>query len=347
MFEVFKSETTANITREHLVNLNPEELYMSHYLGINPQYGLFCSPLRKDTNPTCSFYRDKANRLIFKDFGDNFHGDFLAVVKKIYNCSYGRAIAIVANDFGIKKNNKLPVLEPRVEYNNAKIESTSQTIIQCEIKKWSTPDLKWWRQFGITRKTLDKFRVFAVQTVFLNGEIFAISTKSCPIYGYYYGKKDGIEQWKIYFPKKVSHRFLLNTSIVQGLDRIPNDCNFIVITKSLKDVMTLYELGVPAIAPQAETVILDKKLANKLLTNNTKYLIVNGDYDRAGINFMQASRKAFPCIAMTIKDKEKNGKDISDYVEKYGIEEAKKLIIQLKKDFKAGKFDYQLKYCKQ
>lgn len=345
MFEVFSENTPSKITREHLVDLNPEELYMSHYLGINPRYGLFQSPLRVDNNPTCSFYRDKKGRLIFKDFGDNFHGDFLAVVKKIYNCSYGKAISIVANDFGIIKNPKLPKLMPRVEYDNTKIESASQTVIQCEVRKWSTPDLKWWRQFGISRATLDKFKCFAIQTVFLNGEVFAINTKNCPIYGYYFGKKDGIEQWKIYFPKKVSHRFLLNTSIIQGLSQLPKDSDYVVITKSMKDVMSLYELGIPAIAPQAETVVLDSKVAMKLL-NNTKYLIVNGDYDRAGVKFMINSRKSFPCIALTFKDKSYYGKDISDFIEKHGFDEAKKLIIKLKQDLLSGKFNYQLQYFK-
>lgn len=343
MFEIVINDK--KITREHLLDKNPEELYMSHYLGINPQYGLFCSPLRADTNPTCSFYRDKKSRLIFKDFGDKFHGDFLDVVKKIYNCSYGKAIDIVANDFKIRTRSDLVVNPPKIVYDNTKIESTAPTIIQCEVKKWSTPDLKWWKQFGITRKTLDKFNVYPIKTVFLNGEVFCFSTKSNPIYGYYYGKKDGIEQWKIYFPNKVTHRFLLNTSTVQGLSKLSKEFkDVVVVTKSMKDVMTLWELGIPAIAPQAESVILDKKIADKIL-QTTKYLIVNGDYDKAGINFMQSSRRRFPCICLTFKDKEFFGKDISDFVAKHGMDKARELVNDLKKRLANGEFDYQLNYA--
>ena len=28
------------------------------------------------------------------------------------------------------------------------------------------------------------------------------STKNCPAYGYYGGKEDNVELWRIYFPKK-------------------------------------------------------------------------------------------------------------------------------------------------
>lgn len=41
---------------------------MEHYLGITPKKGLFRSPLRKDINATCSFYRNRKGDLIFKDW---------------------------------------------------------------------------------------------------------------------------------------------------------------------------------------------------------------------------------------------------------------------------------------
>ena len=45
------------VTREFLLSNNNEETYMSYYLGIPVNKGLFCSPLRQDKHTTCSFFR--------------------------------------------------------------------------------------------------------------------------------------------------------------------------------------------------------------------------------------------------------------------------------------------------
>ena len=46
-------------------------------------------------------------RLIFKDFRGDFYGNFVEVVKFKYNLSYHKALAIIANDFGILLNPEL------------------------------------------------------------------------------------------------------------------------------------------------------------------------------------------------------------------------------------------------
>lgn len=48
-------------------------------------------------------FRDSAGRLVFKDFRGDFYGNFIEVVKYKYNVSYSKALAIIANDFGIRK----------------------------------------------------------------------------------------------------------------------------------------------------------------------------------------------------------------------------------------------------
>lgn len=329
------------VSKDLLLSKNKEEAYMSHYLGINPRYGLFRSPLRIDENPTCSFYRDRKGRLIFKDFADGFHGDFIQVVQKIHNVGYNTAINMIANDFGISSIPHLAKNEARVEYDNTVIEGGNKTAIQCQTIPWDDESLAWWAGFGISEKTLNKYKVFNIQTVFLNGEIFKFRDTSTPIYGYYYGKKDGIEEWKIYFPKKKSHRFLMNTAATQGVKQLPKNGEVVVITKSMKDVMTLHDLGIPAIAPQNENVIITHQ-QYWALRNRFRYVIVNGDWDRAGQKFMVETRNNFPCIALTFKNKDKYAKDISDYRLKVGEEKTEELIRDLKKCLGKGLYDSQL-----
>jgi hypothetical protein len=336
-----------NVTKELLLREHSEEAYFAHYLGINPDKGLFRSPLRADDNPTCSFYRNKAGDLIFKDFGDGFHGNFINVVMHIFKVPYYKALSVIANDFNIVKKAHYAINEAKIIYNGAKVDQKLETVIQVELKEYTEKELEWWLKFGITAKTLKKFKVFSLKTVFLNGAYFCSSTEANPIYGYYFGTKDGRELWKIYFPMKRKYRFLLNTDSIQGAKQLPKGSReVVVITKSLKDVMSLYELGIPAIAPQSETAPVKVKLVTGLEKLGFKFVFVNGDWDRAGQSFMINSRKTFSCICLSFRNKSKYGKDISDFIARYGMEKAKSLVNKIREVFKAGKFDYQLSRVK-
>lgn len=336
---MFKFEPS-KITREVLLNAKSEEEYFSFY-GISPQKGLFKSPLRADHNPTCSFYRNSKGVLKFKDFGTGDNWDFIQLVMHRFGVDYGKALKIIANDIGIINKEKYERHDPIQPYNHEVVESKGQCIIQCELKEYSSQELQWWGTFGIKESTLKKFKVFSVKHVFLNGDLFCTSSEQNPIYGYYFGKKDGIENWKIYFPFKKKFRFLLNCSEIQGLSKLPEKGEYVVVTKSLKDVMTLYELGIPAIAPQAESVVISEDIYNKI-ASRFKNVIFNGDWDRAGKLYMIKSTNKYKGHALTFKYKSKHAKDISDFVMIHGFERAIKLVDALKERFESGVYKHQL-----
>jgi hypothetical protein len=92
------------VTKELLLDKNPEEYYFEYYLGIPVKKGLFTSPkvIRQDSKPTCSFYKNPKGVLIYKDFaGPSF--DFVGCVMYIFQCSYYKALKIIANDVGLIK----------------------------------------------------------------------------------------------------------------------------------------------------------------------------------------------------------------------------------------------------
>jgi len=332
------------ITKTVLLNNNSEEKYLSHYLGINPGPGLFKSPLRADRNPTCAFFRNKNGELIFKDFGNGYSGNFINVVMQMFNVPYYKAIDIIANDFGLLDKPKLTKNPPKIEYDGVKIDTKQDTIIQCEIKDYTENELKWWLQFGITRQTLKLYKVFSVDSLFLNGNWFTASSQHNPIYGYYFGKDAGRELWKIYFPMKKKFRFMLNNSKLQGARQLPETGEFVVVTKSLKDVMTLHEFGIPAVAPQAESVIISQRQYNAL-AKRFKYVIFNYDWDQTGIRSMIQCRQKYKSICLSFTEKATYAKDISDYVAKVGFDKAKELIDVLLEELKLGEYDYQFNYC--
>ena len=133
-----------NITRELILSKVSEETLMEHYAGAPCKKGLFVSKLRRDVRPTCAYYRsNKSGRLIYKDFGDNFAGDFVSVVMYKFNCSYYKALQIIANDFGIITSKYLTKNKPLIEYSNTKFEITKDATIQVEIKDFEQYELDW------------------------------------------------------------------------------------------------------------------------------------------------------------------------------------------------------------
>lgn len=117
---------------------------MEFYLGIPIKKGLFKSPLRKDNTPTVSFYRNKSGTLVMHDFSGAFHGDIFAVVMHKFNCSFGEALAIIANDFDLVKNPAIKKNKAKLEYDGAVMNEDSKTaIIQVEIRPFQQYELDW------------------------------------------------------------------------------------------------------------------------------------------------------------------------------------------------------------
>ena len=323
---MYKLDIAPKITKELLLSKNTQETYFEHYLGVPVKKGLFKSPtiIRADANPTCSFYKDSKGNLKYKDFaGPAF--DFVGCVMYIYQCNYYHALRIIAHDFGIIELKDTPKNPPKMEYTKTILSETTKSKIEVEIQDFTEKELKWWNSYGISIYTLQKFKVFSIKSVFLNGNYFMSSSDSSPIYGYYGGtNSDGDELWRLYMPTKRNYRFLSNWSstMIQGAKQLPKNGEDIVITKSLKDVMALYEFGIIAIAPNSENLFLTEAQYEKLQRRFTNIYLLY-DRDLPGVKSANRIRKKFKGLSVLLMPKVK---DFTDYVKKYGTLRTFKLI---------------------
>lgn len=315
------------INKELILSRYSEEQIMEFYLHIPIKKGLFRSPLRRDREPTCSFYRNNSGELIFKDFATGQHLNVFGVVQNLFNCNYFEALKIIANDFGIVKSTSIPKNPGKINKNPVKIEDKEMSKIQVEIKDFSDLELKWWGKYGITLDILKKFNVYSCKHVFLNDQLFAESQQHCPIFGYYGKKYQGLELWRCYFPKRTSYRFITNwpTKKIQGYDQLPKKGNLLLITKAMKDVMCLYSMGITACAPNSETQFISDIVLEDL-KRRFKYIVVLYDNDYTGISFMNKIKKKYPELIYTWIPRHYNAKDISDFYKEYGKRETLKLI---------------------
>lgn len=315
------------VTKELILSRYTEEQIMEFYLHVPIKRGLFRSPLRRDREPTCSFYRNSSGDLIFKDFATGQHLNVFGVVQDLFKCNYFEALKIIANDFGIVKSNSITRNPGKINKNPIKIEDKEMSKIQIEVQDFSDLELKWWGKYGITLDILKKFNVYSCKYVFLNNQVFAKSQQHCPIFGYYGKKYHGLELWRCYFPKRTSYRFITNwpSKKIQGYDQLPKNGKLLVITKSMKDTMCLYSLGISSCSPNSETQFISDTILEDL-KKRFKYIVVLFDNDQTGISFMKRQKEKHPELIYTWIPRKYEAKDISDFYKIYGRKKTQELI---------------------
>lgn len=315
------------ITKELILSRFSEEQLMEYYLHIPVKKGLFRSPLRRDKQPTCSFYRNKSGTLIFKDFATGQHLNIFDVVQTIFRCNYFDSLRIIANDFGIVRDNALHKNPGKINLNPIKIKDKEISKIQIEVQEFTDSELKWWGKYGISKDILNRFNVYSCKYIFLNDQLFAESQQHCPIFGYYGKKYQGLELWRCYFPKRTSFRFITNwpSKKIQGYDQLPKKGKLLVITKSMKDSMCLYSCGITACAPNSENLFIPDKVLEDL-KNRFENIVVLYDNDRPGLYNMAKIRKEHPELTYVFIPKRYGSKDISDFYKDHGRKETLNLI---------------------
>ena len=314
------------ITKDFILSKVNQESIMQYYTGLDVS--------SSDNHITCSFYKSKSDILYLHDFATNEHINCFQVVMRLFNCNFYEALNIIAKDFelieGTHQTSNFKIVPELKESESAKI--------QVQIKEYTTEELEWWNQFGISKKTLKKYHVFSLQYVFLNGELKFTSSKQCPIYGYYFGKdKNCKELWKIYFPTNKEHgiRFLNNlpNKKLQGYKQLKDSDDILIITKSQKDCMCFYEFNINAVSPSSESTFCSEKQIEEF-KNRFKHIIVIYDQDKAGKHNMYKIRLKYPELDYFVIPSYLKAKDFSDLVKLYGKEKVKELLNECLNYFK-------------
>lgn len=267
-----------------LSKVSQEEIFRRY--GADPYLrGKFRSPLRKDNNPSCSWYRRTySGKIYLKDWSTDETIDCFAFVGKLYNESYSEVIQRIARDFGIVKNGKVTIeVTPKNSPPPVELDRWNGITFQLN-KDFDDFELEYWSQYLITEETLEKFNVSSVKALYLDGRKVGASSLSEPCFCYDYKTSN-----KFYSPySKLKWLGSAKTTDVIGEEQLGEDkIKKIILTKSQKDVMVLSELGLSAISFQGEGYRISVKLAKKLLALLQKHevqeIIVLYDNDNAGV----------------------------------------------------------------
>lgn len=306
-----------------------------YYVGNSFKMGTIHSPFRSDKRPSFDIYPSNATvrKIMYKDHATGESGSCFDLVMRMYGLSFMQALALIDSDFNLGLNPNPKPIKKTMGYvgtvSGTDISKlTARANIRVKRRPWnSTTDKDYWAQYGITVKTLKKFGVSPVVAVKVNWNWFNYRQNE-PVYCYYFGEY----MYKIYRPLAAEHRWASNATsdVIQGWDQLPESGDYVVITKSMKDVMVYHQLGIPAIAPQGEAIIPSKEQIQELERRFGR-IISNYDYDRRGKVSANKMRRLYG-ITPIMFDNNFKDKDASDFVKSNGLAALKQLIWNIQKN---------------
>ena len=296
--------------RDLLDKLDDYEIY-AYYLGKFKPGKLMNSPLRPDDNiPSFAIFPGKTGGLLFKDHGTGESGNAFKFMKLYRQLNTREEIERELLKI-VKCVNPTQTVQKAVR----RAENASETLIGIVRQPFTEVDKQYWKQFHISTDTLRLYNVFSIKYFLCNNIVRGVYKEDNPMYAY---KVD--DKFKIYRPlasKYTKWRTNLTNANIQGYAQLPEKGNLLIVTKSLKDVMCLHEMGFNAISPSSETTFLPDNIL-KSLHKRFKHIIILYDRDEAGVKNARQYSKEYKLDAIFVHKKFK-AKDVSDAVKANGF----------------------------
>jgi len=292
------------------------------------------SPLRDDPTPSFGFFLNKKSKIIYNDFVTG-GGDCYKFVKELFGYSqWFDVYSQIAVDFNLdskyicSRNITSDKTKSNIKYDkNIQIQKKAKCDIGVTKREWQTHDLEYWNSFNISKPMLIKYRVFPLRYIFLNKRPIAADKHAYV----YIETKDRKITHKIYQPfSKFKWITDNDNSVWQGWQQLPNRGDVLIITKSLKDVMSIKATtGFNAIALQNEKANPKDVVIEELKVRFDRvFILFDNDYDKSEnwgqINGKEISRDYM--IKNLLIEKEYKSKDFSDLVANHGKNFAKELL---------------------
>ena len=297
------------ITLDYILSKVTEYDIYARYIGQFKIGFIYNSPFREDKNPSFGIFRSrKSGKLLFKDHGNGECGDVIKFVE-LYTglTNYNDILNRIITDMSITNNTKLKSIK---QYES------KDTVIGVVRQDWTDVDKQYWSQFGITKETLIKFNVSSIKYYLCDGIVKGIYKDNNPMYAY-----KVYDHFKIYRPladKYTKWRNNLAPYDIQGYEQLPEKGDLLIITKSLKDVMCLYEMGYTAISPSSESTFLTPDIIDALKLR-FKRILICFDRDISGVKNMRKISLKTGLKGFLVHKKWK-AKDISDAIKLNGFE---------------------------
>lgn len=324
MYSRKRAKLPDNITLDWILSKVTEYDIYAKYIGQFKVGMIYNSSFRKDKNPSFGIYYSKRTKqLLFKDHGTGECGNVIKFVSLFTGkTEYNDILSDIVDKLNITNNTKLVSSKQYIQ--------PTETVIGVVRQEFTDVDINYWKQFNISINTLKKFNVNSIKYYLCNGIVKGTYKRENPMYAY-----KVYNNFKIYRPladKYTKWRNNLTDYDIQGYEQLPQKGDILFITKSMKDVMCLHEMGYPAVSPSSESTFLPKDVLEQLKTR-FKRIIILFDRDTSGVKRSRKLSRETGLEAMFINKKFK-AKDVSDAVKANSFEEIKNWLNETIKNYR-------------
>lgn len=295
--------------------------------GDFPVKGMFSSPFRTDRNPSCHLYKAPNGKLFIIDNTTKESFDFIDLVMKMEHLDFMGALDFIIEKF-ILKISPLEI-NPQTVEKMKRVKESVKASIKIRAKKWTKKELGIYERYHIGYETLKKYRTIAVQAAWINDNLFYSVPDNKDTVCFAYKLAD--REYQLYLPyRPKGSKYLSNSQVIMGFDMLPPRGELLIITKSMKDVMVLHEMGYNAIAPIGESSIVPEEILEALIFRFDRIIVFN-DFDKTGISSSLYYRiyHSFESVFLTdgkAGTENYGSKDPSDLVLAQGFQKAKETV---------------------
>lgn len=319
---MYSTKTAITTSLKDLLEKVDDYAIYSYYIGEFKIGQLINSPLRSDDKmPSFAIFKGRTGALLFKDHGTGEYGNALKFIKLYKGIQTREQLEREL----LRIVRKTSPIRGEVKTTYAKTVDSGPTDIGIVRQPFTEVDKQYWKQFHISLDTLRKFSVFSIKYFLCNRVVRGTYKEDNPMYAY-----KVFDGFKIYRPlasKYTKWRSNLTNWHVQGLSELPKEGgNLLIITKSLKDVMCLYEMGFYAISPSSETSFIPEDIL-KSLRHKWKRILILFDRDKTGMLKAREYSKRYKFDAFFV-NKRFNAKDISDAVKNNNFTQVRSWVIK-------------------
>lgn len=310
----------------------PREWVFEHYLNLTEKLtgqnikikSIFNT---REKTPSMCVYLDRNNIYKFKDFSSGNGGDCLSLVQNLFNLpTRGTASFKIIEDYNqYVLNNGFNPIKSYKQHSKFKV-------TDYEMRHWNTLDQKYWMKYNIGSRLLSKYNVVPLEYYIMektdeNDVLSSITIKGNYVYGYF---KDDGTLYKIYQPKVKDSKFIKVRDYIQGSEQLTYDKPYLIITSSLKDLMAYNKLRISnseSIAPDSENTMIPENIMSNI-SSKYKGVCVLFDNDEPGIRAAEKYKLkyGFNYIVLNLE------KDLSDSIEKHGVEKTRNVLLPLLKE---------------
>ena len=259
-------------------NSNWQDVIFTYYCGEWSSHSNFISPIRNDSAPSARIFVNEQGNYLYHDYGTNVT---MGIWKFVWNyhvakgsCGYefsvGTAAGLVNKDMelGLDGDDIFAIPSMPISMGNTSRNIKASVGRDFEIGvyplDWTYDDMQYWNRYGISLDCCNFFNVGAAAKSQFKypGEDwydFHIYRRTDPMYYYLFHNKVGEQKFKILRPHAKDSQKKWRTNIdkhdmalVQGMEQLPETFDYLFLTSSLKDVMALRMIGIPAIALHGE-----------------------------------------------------------------------------------------------